>query len=132
MNFALCKVFLMKTDLEEFSSTMDFSTRLKELRTDNDMLQSDLAEKLNLKSSAISKYEKGLTQPSIETIKKLAEIFSVTIDYLVGASDIKNPYDVNRITPNEADLVDRFRRLSYENKIRIDERIKTMIENNSI
>ena len=132
MNFALCKVFLMKTDLEEFSSTMDFSTRLKELRTDNDMLQSDLAEKLNLKSSAISKYEKGLTQPSIETIKKLAEIFNVTVDYLVGASDIKNPYDVNRITPNEADLVDRFRRLSYENKIRIDERIKTMIENNSI
>ena len=68
---------------------MDFSTRLKELRTDNDMLQSDLAEKLNLKSSAISKYEKGLTQPSIETIIKLADIFNVTVDYLVGASDIK-------------------------------------------
>ncbi len=108
---------------------MDFSTRLKELRTDNDMLQSDLAEKLNLKSSAISKYEKGLTQPSIETIIKLAEIFNVTVDYLVGASDIKNPYDVSRITPSEADLVDNFRRLSFENKIRIDERIKTMIEN---
>lgn len=108
---------------------MDFSTRLKELRTDNDMLQSNLAEKLNLKSSAISKYEKGLTQPSIETIIKLAEIFNVTVDYLVGASDIKNPYDVIRITSSEADLVDNFRKLTHENKIRIDERIKTMIEN---
>lgn len=108
---------------------MDFSTRLKELRTDNDMLQSDLAEKLNLKSSAISKYEKSLTQPSIETIIKLADIFNVTVDYIVGASDIKNPYDVSRITPSEANLVDNFRKLTYENKIRIDERIKTMIEN---
>jgi len=38
---------------------MEFSVRLKELRVDNDMSQTELAEKLNLKASAISKYEKG-------------------------------------------------------------------------
>lgn len=40
---------------------MEFSVRLKELRVDNDMSQSELAEKLNLKASAISKYEKGVS-----------------------------------------------------------------------
>ena len=45
---------------------MEFSVRLKELRVDNDMSQTELAEKLNLKASAISKYEKGITQPSID------------------------------------------------------------------
>lgn len=48
---------------------MEFSVRLKELRVDNDMSQTELAEKLNLKASAISKYEKGITQPSIDTLK---------------------------------------------------------------
>lgn len=107
---------------------MDFSARLKELRTDNDMTQTELADKLNLKASAISKYEKGITQPALDTLKKLAEVFCVTVDYLIGLSDIKNPYDSALITPNEAELVEHFRQLSYENKIRIDERIKTMIE----
>lgn len=68
---------------------MEFSVRLKELRVDNDMSQTELAEKLNLKASAISKYEKGITQPSIDTLKNLVEIFSVTVDYLIGMSDIK-------------------------------------------
>lgn len=107
---------------------MDFSVRLKELRTDNDMSQTELAQKLNLKASAISKYEKGITQPAIETLKKLAQIFCVTVDYLIGLSDIRNPYDISNITPNEVELVEHFRQLSYENKIRIDERIKTIID----
>ena len=100
---------------------MEFSVRLKELRVDNDMSQTELA-------SAISKYEKGITQPSIDTLKSLAEIFSVTVDYLIGMSDIKNPYSNSQITPNEADLIEHFRQLPYENKIRIDERIKTMAD----
>ena len=107
---------------------MEFSVRLKELRVDNDMSQTELAEKLNFKASAISKYEKGITQPSIDTLKSLAEIFSVTVDYLIGMSDIKNPYSNSQITPNEADLIEHFRQLTYENKIRIDERIKTMAD----
>ena len=110
---------------------MDFSIRLKELRCDYDMSQTKLAKKLNLKASAISKYEKGITQPSIETLKKLAEIYNVTIDYLVGFSDIKNPYDISKITPLESEFVAKLRQLNFENKIRIDERMTTMIEKRS-
>lgn len=107
---------------------MSFSVRLKELRTDSDMYQGDLAERLNLKTSAISKYERGLTQPSIETLIAIAKIFNVTVDYLVGNSDVKNPEIIDKITSTEARLIERFRKLSNEDKIRIDERILAMTE----
>lgn len=107
---------------------MEFSERLKELRADRDMSQIELAKALNLRSSAISKYENNLTQPSIDTLKKLASIFDVTVDYLVGVSDIENPYEKDKITPYEAEFVAKLRRLNYENRIRIDERMKAMIE----
>ena len=107
---------------------MNFSIRLRELRTDSDMSQNELAQKLNLKTSAVSKYERGLTQPSIDTLITLAQIFNVTVDYLIANSNIKNPYSSEKITPTEASLIENFRKLSYEDKIRIDERILAMIE----
>lgn len=109
-------------------SFMDFKERLFELREYSDMSQKDLATMLNLKSSAISKYEKGWSQPSISTLIKLAEIFHVSVDYLLGLSGIKNPYSAENFTPREAEIVNRYRKLNRENQIRIDERIGAMID----
>lgn len=107
---------------------MNFAARLKELRIKSDMNQTQLAQMLNLKSSAISKYEKRITQPGISTLIKLSEIYGVSIDYLVGASDIENPYSIEQVSPTEANLIARYRKLSFENRIRIDERIKFLSE----
>ena len=107
---------------------MNFTKRLCELREENGIKQSKLAEILNLKPSAISKYETGLTQPGIPTIIKIAEIFNVSVDYLLGVSSIKNPYTKENFSPQEAEIITRYRKLSKENKIRIDERISTLID----
>ena len=107
---------------------MDFSTRLSELREDSDMTQGDLAETLNLKPSAISKYEKGRTQPSIPTIIKIAGIFKTSIDYLFGISNVKNPYIQEHFTTEENEIIMQYRQLTKENKIRIDERISAMLD----
>lgn len=107
---------------------MDFSTRLFELRGRHGLKQVDLAAKINVKSSAVSKYEKGLTSPTIDTLIKLSEIFSVSVDYLLGVSDIPNPYTAENFTPKEANIILKFRKLSKEDQIRIDERIKTMLD----
>ncbi|MCI9414118.1 MAG: helix-turn-helix transcriptional regulator [Clostridiales bacterium] len=107
---------------------MDFSTRLRELRVSHDMLQQELADLLNMKPSAVSKYEKGLTQPSLDTLIRLADIFHVSVDFLVGVSSVENPYEKSQLSPREADVILRFRRLSYENKIRIDERINALLD----
>ncbi len=107
---------------------MDFKIRLHNLRTDKDLSQTELGKLLNLKNSAISKYEKGATEPSIETLIKIAEIFECSIDYLIGISDQRNPYTTNAFAPKEVELILKYRNLSTENQIRIDERINTMFD----
>jgi transcriptional regulator with XRE-family HTH domain len=107
---------------------MDFKTRLNELLDEIDMKQSKLADILNLKSSAISKYKIGLTQPSIITLIKMADVFKVSVDYLLGLSSIKNPYAKEAFSPKEAEIIARYRRLIKENQIRVDERISAMLD----
>ena len=107
---------------------MGFKERLYELRENANMKQIDLAAQVSLKSGAISKYEKGVAQPSMDTIIRFAEIFHVSVDYLLGVSSISNPYTTENFTPKETDLILRFRKLSKENQIRIDERINTMLD----
>jgi len=67
------------------------SKRLKALRQENNLLQKDIAKKLNISTSAYGFYEQGKRTPDLETVLKLAEIFDVTIDYLLGRNDIKTP-----------------------------------------
>lgn len=64
--------------------------RLKELRENRGMKQSELGKLLNVRDSAISKYEAGKIPLTADTIIKLSEIFSVTADYLLGLTDRRN------------------------------------------
>lgn len=58
--------------------------RLKYLREKNGLTQKDIATRLGVESAAISKYELDMREPNIEALKKLATIFNVSIDYLLG------------------------------------------------
>lgn len=66
---------------------MEFKERLRELRTEHNLSQLDIAKMLNMSKMAISHWEKGNSEPCIEQLKILARFFNVTIDYLVGFSD---------------------------------------------
>ena len=68
----------------------DFSKRLKKLRIEKKLLQREIAALLNLSRAAITYYELGKRFPDQETLKKLADFFDVSIDYLVGRSNHKN------------------------------------------
>lgn len=68
-----------------------FSKRLRKLRLEADLKQSELAGKIDLAPSTISMYEQGRRLADQETLKKLADYFNVTTDYLLGRSDIKRP-----------------------------------------
>ena len=78
---------------------MTFYERLKTLREDKGFTQQHLAEVLNVSSSAVSHYENGTREPTIETLIRMADVLSVSVDYLVGSTDInilpdeiKKPY----------------------------------------
>ena len=64
-----------------------FSRRLKELRLENKLKQSELANVLSVDQRSISNWEKGVRQPDFETLEKIAKFFNVTTDYLLGLSD---------------------------------------------
>ena len=65
----------------------NFTQRLKELRLENGMTQQQIASLLNIKQQTYTRYEYGTGEPSLQTLIKLAEIFSVSTDYLLGISD---------------------------------------------
>lgn len=58
--------------------------RIKELRKKYPMSQKELAERLHISQASISGYEGGTVEPDIELMKQMAEIFGVTLDYLMG------------------------------------------------
>lgn len=63
---------------------MFFKKKLKNLRVSSNKTQKDLAELLGITERTIRKYEAGSMQPSTENLIKLANIFNVSIDYLVN------------------------------------------------
>lgn len=64
-----------------------FPERLKYMRNQMSLTQKDIAIKLNIQRVTYSHYETGRSQPSIDTLIILANIFNCSIDYLVGISD---------------------------------------------
>lgn len=61
--------------------------KIKELREKKGISQKELADYLNITQVQISKYELGKNEPDLNTTKKIAEYFNVTIDYLLGTSE---------------------------------------------
>ena len=66
--------------------------RLKDIREDNDLLQKDIADKLNISQTNYSKYELEKINIPVETLKKLAQFYGTSIDYLLGLTNEKKPY----------------------------------------
>ena len=66
--------------------------RLREIREDKDLLQKEVAQYLGIKQQQYSEYELGSVLISIEKLNKLADFYNVSIDYLVGRTDVRKPY----------------------------------------
>lgn len=60
---------------------------IKLLRVEKNLSQDELAKQVHITQTAVSQWEKGKTNPDMNTAKELAEFFEVTIDYLLGRSE---------------------------------------------
>lgn len=74
---------------------MKLGDNIKKYREENKMTQRDIAEILKVEPGTVSKYESGMLEPNIDSIKKLAETFGVTIDELL--KDDEENIDISRI-----------------------------------
>ena len=68
-----------------------FAKRLKQLRAERNLLQKEVADYLGITTSAYGFYEQGEREPSLETLKRLADYFAVSVDYLLGRTNIHTP-----------------------------------------
>ena len=67
---------------------MEFNEKIQQLRRRRGLTQEELAEKLYVSRTAVSKWESGRGYPNIESLKAIAEFFSVTVDELLSSDEV--------------------------------------------
>ncbi|OVE67973.1 transcriptional regulator [Clostridium diolis] len=77
---------------------MNLGERLKNLRLEKGISQKDLAHHFNIARSTLSQYESNQRTPSDEIKVKLSEYFNVSLDYLLGKTNVRNYTEDSNIT----------------------------------
>ncbi|MBE6670910.1 MAG: helix-turn-helix transcriptional regulator [Ruminococcaceae bacterium] len=72
---------------------MEFNEKLQELRKQKGLTQDEVAELLFVSRTAISKWESGRGYPNIDSLKRIAKLYSVTIDELLSGDELMNIAD---------------------------------------
>lgn len=80
------------------------SVRLRQLRLDKHLKQEQVARMIGVTKGAVSAYENDLRQPSYDVLIRLANLYRVSTDYLLGRTD-NYLLDVSGLTPTEAALI---------------------------
>lgn len=82
----------------------EFGKRLRALRLQNNLSQKQLAAQIGAKNSIISFYEVGDRAPSLDVVIKLASVFHVSTDYLVGLEKTET-VDISGLNENDKMIV---------------------------
>jgi transcriptional regulator with XRE-family HTH domain len=106
--------------VNENSIKLPFAERLRITREKMGLSQQDLVRLCGFGFTQISRYERGLQEPSLVGVTKLAQVLNVSVDYLVGLTDdpqgrVRKP-DLNDY---EDELVETFRREGWGGVIRL-------------
>lgn len=83
---------------------MNLGEKIKELREGKNISQKELAENIGVSDVMVSMYEQNKKKPSLSTMEKIAEYFSVTVDYLLGR---ENASDSESITAHKISVLAR-------------------------
>lgn len=103
--------------------------QLKQLRTSKKLLQKDVAALLGIDRTTYAKYESGASEPNYETLLKLAEIFGVSTDYILGR-DEKKPAPISE-SELDAELIERLTHLTPEEKDKVDAFVQGLLASRS-
>ena len=95
-----------------------FGVRLKYLRMQDKLTQTELGNALEIAKSTISMYESGKREPDFETIEKFADYFNVDMATFFPSGEIEKTADlkVDGLSPLEARLMELVRRLTDDQK----------------
>ncbi len=97
---------------------------LKSLRNEHKISQQKLAEAVGVSQQSINKYENQSVEPEIAVLIKIADYFSVSVDYLIGRTSSPD-FNVSSLTKDEKNLLSSYMHLNKNDK----EIIKLVLEN---
>ena len=83
---------------------VDFSQRLKQLRKDKHLTQAQVAQRIGVTASMVSSYETDIRLPSYEVLVRIADVFGVTVDYLLCRQE-ERFLDISELGDEEAAVV---------------------------
>lgn len=63
---------------------IDISEKIKNLRIENKMTQQEVADRIHVSRPTYTQYELGKKRPGLETLLEIAELYKISLDYLVG------------------------------------------------
>ncbi len=89
-----------------------FAKRFKELREEMNITQKELADKLDVKRSTVGSWEAAHRWPELEKAQIAAELFGVSLDYLLGRSDTRKPHEFDKLDPETIKLLKRANKLT--------------------
>lgn len=84
----------------------DFGENLKKLRKGRNLTQQELGDRVGLTKAVVSKYENGMGEPSFDVLLRIARLFGVTTDYLLGMPESKT-VNVSGLTDSQLETVHR-------------------------
>lgn len=94
-----------------------FAEKLKALRGQNHMTQAQLAAALNVARSTVAGYETKSREPSHDKLNVMADLFHVSVDYLLDDTPVEiTTFDEPHTSQTEALLLTRYRKLSLQSK----------------
>lgn len=106
---------------------MDFGNRLKVARKNKKLLQAEAAERVGIDDTTLSKYENNHSEPDNDTLRKLAELYDVSFDYLLG-DRVKSETLETDLNDAEEELIQRIRKMSAEKRKLLFDVARTMEE----
>ena len=83
---------------------MEIGDNLKRIRLKRGLSQNEVADKLNISRQAVSKWERNISSPDIETLEKLRKLYDVSFDELITQTEI----DSNASIVEKSDNMDIF------------------------
>lgn len=93
---------IIKTGLGAETMTKKLASRIAKLRAEADMTQETLAQKLNVKRGTVASWESGHRTPELRYVEEMAQLFDVSVDYLLGRTDHRKtnlPEWLNKVSP---------------------------------
>lgn len=85
----------------------------------------EMSERLSINHYQMSKYERGVENPSLETLAAMARVFNTTTDYPLGLTDVREP-PAWELSPGEVEVVTLLRRRAPTERRRLIDALKVL------